>query len=300
MIEGADVPSCELNISTVCTTFTVTIENLPEGTTAWLVYELSPVVGGTQMVREPVFEGLDEIDVCGLWPGIGFGQYPIEIVYSPSLIIVYADGTEEVLDTATASIFYDPFLMKEICEIPSAEELLLIDPYCYELGGGEWGMAWGIVNPNPYDLEFGWQFKKGEISVPGIGVAASNELTIFEITSLGNYKVTVYWGEDGTDSLQGHLKLSDCEGSSPPPSPPPPPPPPSPPGPPTEVVIPVTSPPPVAEGVVLIPVTGVNLGLEKLSGIMFFQKLLQQLLTNLGLVFLGTTFIFLGIKRKLS
>lgn len=168
MIEGADVPSCELNISTVCTTFTVTIENLPEGTTAWLVYELSPVVGGTQMVREPVFEGLDEIDVCGLWPGIGFGQYPIEIVYSPSLIIVYADGTEEVLDTATASIFYDPFLMKEICEIPSAEELPLIDPHCYELGGGEWGMAWGVVNPNPYDLEFGWQFKKGDISVPGI------------------------------------------------------------------------------------------------------------------------------------
>ncbi|MCJ7623148.1 MAG: thrombospondin type 3 repeat-containing protein [Anaerolineaceae bacterium] len=296
IIEGADSPSCELNISTVCTTFSVTIENLPEGATAWLVYELTPIDGGTQMVQELVSEGLNEIEVCGLWPGIGFGQYPIEIVYSPSLILVYADGTEEVLDTANASIFYDPFLMKDICEILPIEELLIIDPYCYDLGAGEWGMVWGVVNPNPYDVEFGWQFKRGDINVPGIGVAAPNDLTIFEITPLGNYKVTVFWGEDGTASMQDHLKLSDCEGSPAPP-PPPPPPPPSPPGPPIEVVIPVTS-LPAAEGVVLIPVTGENIA--ELSAVMSFQRQLHQLLTNLGLVFLGTSLITLGFKRKLS
>ena len=50
---------------------------------------------------------------------------------------------------------------------------------------------------------------------------------------------------------------------------------------------------PEVEGVVLIPVTGADLG-SGLSGVGFFQKLM----TYLGLAFLGMAFVFHGMKSK--
>ncbi|MCJ7622914.1 MAG: thrombospondin type 3 repeat-containing protein [Anaerolineaceae bacterium] len=295
-IAGVDAQSCELNLTTACTDFIVSIDNVPDGAIPYLEFEVAPPVGSPETFRQLLEEGVENIvEVCGLWPGINFGQNYVELLLNPKLILVYDDQSEELLDDgASALIVYDPQFMKEECGVLETQDLLLLDPQCYEHGDGSWGMAWWINNPNPFDVFFIYQFKRENIDVPGIGIAPANTENMFVITPLGNYLVTVFWGENGVASLKYHIKENDCDQ----PPPPPPPPPPSPVIPPVEVVIPVTAaepPAPITEAEVLIPVTGVDLG-NRAIGLGIFSSLSLYL----GMLFLGLAFVLQGVRRHMQ
>ncbi|MCJ7624058.1 MAG: hypothetical protein MUO76_11190, partial [Anaerolineaceae bacterium] len=281
-IEGEEIPSCADEGEEVCMTFTVTIVNLPEGLSVQMWVNGAPF--GVPFTADGIYPVL----VCGVWPGINVGSLYVETVFEAGLELtgqLSGGGTTfiqvlpEFVAQATGKVYYDPETMFDIC-FETFD--LVLDAGCYEPTPNEWLMRWTIQNPNPFNVDIIWMINSG---APAAGVAVPGETVLIDLGLSQWYTVEAFWSPAGSASLKSFIYSQDCEGAPPPPPPPPP-------GPP--LVIPVTgAPQPEVEGVVLIPVTGANLG-SGLMGVGFFQKLM----TYLGLAFLGMAFVLHGMKKR--
>jgi len=274
-LSAEDQTDCSIEAGEVCVTFYLSISNLPQG---------SVVTLGEQEFNT---DGEYEVQICGTWPGVGMGFDPVELVLSGEALL---DG--EPAASHAARVFYDPETAE--CNLPVVE-LLLIDPFCYETSEG-YKAAWQVVNPNDFSVDFAWQLNGGELQAAS---APANDLVWLGNLDLDvTHTVAVFWGVDGFAELSQRISSDGCSAPTPPP-PPPPPPPSSPPsssvqtsGTPVPVqVAALEQPAPVVESAVLIPVTGVDL---EVFGLGF----LEELLINLGLIFVGLAFVTNSISKK--
>ncbi len=293
--EKEDTPSCSVYPDTECVFFLVNLENLPEGAEVVLNTSLEgPDLPTAINVGEAYLfsqDGEHEVEVCAGWPGIGFGNDPLAVVVQGALSI---DG--EVADSLTAMIYYDPATMREVCQ-PPEEQMVILDPYCTELPSGDWGMTWAVQNPTDFEIIYIWQFEGG---TPLGSSANGNSIQVLDTVPLGDYTVFLFWGDDGFQELTAGLSLSDCE-VVPVPTPTTAPAGPAPvvpvvlPAAPPVVVqpIPVTAPEPVSEsGEVLVPVTGADTAALGLLLGSFRQAVLFA-----ALVFIGMAMVFHGLGR---
>jgi hypothetical protein len=295
VFQAEDKPSCAVYPGVECVTFLVTLNNIPEG--AQVVLDTG--ISGLEVY---IFsqDGEYQVEVCAPWPGIGFGLVDVEVNIQ-GVLSLHGEGNPQLLDELTASAYYHAETMREQCS-PPPQELILLDPYCAELPGDDWGMTWAVENLSDFEIVFVWQIS-GENPVGDTAPADSQY--VLDTVPLGSYTVTIFWGDGEVDSLSAELQLSDCE-APPPPSPTPtrtsPPtgptntPPPVPTTPPGVTPTPeptAEAPGPVTEGEVLIPVTGLDMS----AFLTLFGPFRKALLFT-GLAFIGMAFIFQGVRKR--
>jgi hypothetical protein len=275
-ITAEDVPDCDQEAGVVCIDFLVTLTNLPPGVTVQV--ESADLPNPVQ-----VSEGPNTVRICTDWPGIGiYGLNPVEVTIDASLVQI-VDTTPTTLDETSAMAYYDPTTMKEQCEVPSLQPLLLDDPYCIRVDGTD-RLQWEVVNPNAIDIAFNWTWNDAGLT-PGNGTALAGENTKFATSPVGAYEVTIYWG-DPVNMISHTSNITSCQRPRTPT-----------PTPPTNItpyiVITSTLQPPAVGGEVLIPTTGIDLGGG--SGILGFFKSLS---IYLGMAFVGMGFIFHALHKR--
>ncbi len=160
--------------------------------------------------------------------------------------------------------------------------LLVLDPFCYQ-EAGVWKAYWEVGNTSEVDLDFAWQLNGGDLSA---NTAPAKDKLWLGNFNLGTNTVAIYWGKEQVETLTAEILLSDCVSPTPPP--------PVPPVPPTNVLpVPVTAlqPSPNFEGAVLIPVTGMDHGVEMDLG--FFKSLMLYL----SIAFLGAALVIDNLQK---
>ena len=158
-------------------------------------------------------------------------------------------------------------------ECPTTQIVLGHDePKCNAAGNG---IVWSFHNTNAFDGTIVWSLDGGTQTGP-LPIAAGVDMK-FETAPLGSHKVNVTLNTDfGSISLEVPANITSCgkkEEKKPP----------------EELYVPVGKPQ------ALIPVTGADLNAEAAAG----MGLLQKLMTNFGLVFLGIAMMLDGYSRKL-
>ena len=290
------------------TTFAVDIQNL--GTQSAVLHtsfeEVTPLPSVPVVTDTVLSEGLNNVSISGSWPGAYPGNITVEVKWTAELWI---DG--ELKDTKIVTKIYDPETMRESCEFPEPQKLILLDPYCKLVegeSGAQWNLAWEIQNPNPWVVDYSLVLDSG--TAASATIEASSNQFLFT-TSLDAHQVDLSWylgDAKQTISLTNSSIVCEQPGPTPtnpatPTEPANPPQEPNPPAPPVvNASIPVivnqpqpTLSAPVAEGVLLIPVTGTELE----SPLVQLVKTLKGIFLNLGFLFLGAAFVFTGLGRKL-
>ena len=177
----------------------------------------------------------------------------------------------------TATVTYDP--ANRLGCFPQVAPVLA-DPFC-SLNNGTWTVAVNLYNPNDLPMDISWTIDGGS--------AQAGTVPAFSSIRLGNlglgqrHNVAVLWGDGQLVELQ-NIRMENSQCTTPPPPPDNP-----------DNPIPVTAvqpPAPVTEAVVLIPVTGVDLGNAMQTG------LLNKLMIYLGLSFLGMAFITHSLRSR--
>jgi hypothetical protein len=303
--QAQDTPSCAVYPGTQCVTFLVTLTNIPPGEQVVLDTQfLGPDAPTINVGESYIFsqDGEFVIEVCAPWPGIGFGLVDVGVEIQ-GMLSLQGEGDPQLLDELTALVYYDTDTMREQCQ-PPAQELVLLDPYCTEISTGNWGMTWSVENLSDFEIIFVWQIT-GENPLGDAAPAASQY--VLDTVPLGSYTVSIFWGESQVDSLSAELQLSDCEAPPPPTATPTPtattpptgptdPPPSVPTTPPIFTPTPeptIPAPESVTEGEVLIPVTGLDM-----SAFLTLFGPFRKAIFLTGLAFIGMAFIFQGVRSR--
>jgi len=255
------------------------LTNLPVGATSALL-EVQPLVFTE--------DGTYKFTVCGDWPGIEDLAELVQIQLSATAYWV-VEGPTQPQDTAAAAlqpvevaskiatVTYDP-ANRLVCFPQDAP--VFADPFC-SLNDGTWTMAVNLYNPNDLPMDISWTIDGG--SAQAGTVAAFSSIRLGNLGLGQRHNVAVLWGNGQFVELQNiRMENSQCVTPPPPPQI-------------TDNPIPVTAvepPAPVTEAVVLIPVTGVDLGNAMQTG------LLNKLMIYLGLSFLGMAFITHSLRSR--
>lgn len=289
-ITGAQEAVCALEAGTLCIDFTVTVSGLtfgsveffPEGET-WLADDQTTVF---------TEDGEYIVTVCADWQGIedikvleelilnAYADWTIPPVQQPQLLTVVP--TEHIA-TGSGRIYYDP--ESELTCFP-LNAPTFGQPFC-SLDGDDWKQAVNLRNPNDRAIDITWTVDGGESQSATIEANDSIRLGNFELGS--KPVIAVYWGEEGFIELRPNLSADACYTPEPEEL--------------TITSIPVTAysipvtggePAPVTEAVVLIPVTGADLG----TGNAGTNNFVNKLLLNVGLGLLGLAFIAHSVRSK--
>ena len=212
-----DSPSCEFTAVQMCTTFVVEAQNIPDGYTVVLqttFNQVWPDNGDDKVYANYTLgEGLHEVEVCGLWPGIGDGDHTVEIHFGGKLFLVDGNGQSQDLsggnfDAEGVDIWYQPW-MKEQCSIPEEPELEITETcpdYVNMLNN------FTVSNTGTVDADFTWESTNGE---SGTGSVATGSTTSISTTrGLTPDTVTIYFGNYGENSATAmtdeEAELAEC------------------------------------------------------------------------------------------
>jgi hypothetical protein len=278
--------------------------NLPYGTTANLETQWQQTIGVNVTNQDgstiwDLVDGTQTVDVSAPWPGIWPGNQNITLKWTGKLHLVTIETTQQVAEVSTTNA-YDAITDRDKCEQPEPKDLAILQPFCAQPGGEgtAWKLEWVIQNLNQWNVPFTWKLDGVAQGVDSLILPGAHNM-VLTLTDTHSHTVELSW-IGGSTSLTSQSKI--CENVEPTPTevptitPPPPP---------TETqvppdVIPVTGvvvdtlPAPASEGVLLIPVTGIDLKTPVQKG------LLHNFLASLGFAFLGISLVLQGWKRKLG